>query len=107
MAAVLGNGDYLRQLTGRSDIPQASAVIMQYTGYSSVSASDAPTYACVGMAGGIAPWRTMQRRLQALSAMGIDTEFHSYAGLPHGFGYTIEDWMVRFDEWMARIMKIN
>lgn len=86
MAAVLGNGDYLRQLTGRSDIPQASAVIMQYTGYSSVSASDAPTYACVGTADGIASWRTMQRRLQALSDLGIDTEFHSYAGLPHGFG---------------------
>ena len=34
MAAVLGNADYLRQLTGRTDIPQASAVIMQYTGYS-------------------------------------------------------------------------
>ena len=32
MAATLGNSSYLYQLTGRRDIPQAAAVIMQYTG---------------------------------------------------------------------------
>ena len=47
---------------------------------------DAATYACVGTSDGIAPWRTMQRRLQSLSALGIPTEFHAYEGLPHGFG---------------------
>ncbi|MGI6233247.1 MAG: alpha/beta hydrolase [Prevotella sp.] len=86
MAATLGNANYLLQLTGRTDIPQASAVIMQYTGYSYVSSADAPTYACVGTSDGIASWRTMQYRLQRLSALGIPTEFHSYQGLPHGFG---------------------
>ena len=35
---------------------------------------------------GIANWRTMQRRLDAMSALGIPTEFHHYPGLPHGFG---------------------
>ena len=86
IAAVLGNADYLRQLTGRTDLPQASAVIMQYTGYSTVSPQDAATYACAGTSDGIAPWRTMQRRLQSLSSLGIPTEFHAYEGLPHGFG---------------------
>ena len=86
MPAVLGNADYLRQLTGRTDLPQASAVIMQYTGYSTVSPQDAATYACAGTSDGIAPWRTMQRRLQSLSSLGIPTEFHAYEGLPHGFG---------------------
>lgn len=86
MAATLGNSGYLRQLTGRTDIPQAAAVIMQYTGYSSVSRQDAPTYACVGSNDGIASWRTMQNRLQNLSALGIPTEFHVYEGLSHGFG---------------------
>jgi acetyl esterase/lipase len=86
MAATLGNADYLRQLTDRTDIPQAAAVIMQYTGYSYVSSADAPTYACVGTSDGIASWRTMQNRLEQLSALGIPTEFHSYEGLPHGFG---------------------
>lgn len=86
MAAILGNQAYLQQLTGRADLPQASAVIMQYTGYSQASSYDAPTYACVGSNDGIAPWRTMQSRLQHLSAMGIPTEFHIYEGLGHGFG---------------------
>lgn len=86
MAAVLGNQAYLQQLTSRSDIPQASAVIMQYTGYTQASQYDAPTYVCVGSNDGIASWRTMQNRLQRLSAMGIPTEFHVYEGLGHGFG---------------------
>lgn len=86
MAATLGNSGYLRQLTRRTDIPQAAAVIMQYTGYSTVSNQDAPTYACVGTSDGIASWRTMQNRLQRLSELGIPTEFHAYEGLSHGFG---------------------
>lgn len=85
MAAVLGNGDALPAF-GRPDIPQAAAVIMQYTGYTTVSDQDAPTYACVGINDGIANWRTMQARLQTLSNLGIPTEFHSYEGLGHGFG---------------------
>ena len=48
MAATLGNADYLKQLTGRTDIGQAGAVIMQYTGYTYTSKADAPTYVCVG-----------------------------------------------------------
>lgn len=85
MAATLGNGDALSYF-GREDIPQASAVIMQYTGYTAVSSKDAPTYVCVGTNDGIANWRTMQSRLQGLEKLGIPTEFHSYKGLPHGFG---------------------
>ncbi|MCI9071964.1 MAG: alpha/beta hydrolase [Lachnospiraceae bacterium] len=86
MAVALGNRDYLRGLTEREDIPQADAVVMQYTGYSSVSASDAPAYACVGKQDGIADWRTMHDRLENLDSLGIPTEFHSYEGLGHGFG---------------------
>ena len=86
MAAALSNADNLRRLTGRTDIAQAAAAVMQYTGYTATSAADAPTYACVGTADGIASWQTMQRRLQTLAALGIPTEFHAYEGLPHGFG---------------------
>ena len=89
MSAVLGNQAYLQQLTDRIDIPQASAVIMQYTGYTQASQYDAPTYVCVGSNDGIASWRTIQNRLQRLSAMGITTEFHVYEGLGHGFGIGI------------------
>ncbi len=86
MAATLGNANYLLQLTGREDIPQAKAVIMQYTGYNSVSSSDAPTYVNVGTSDGIANARSMQSRLESLEKLGIPTEFHSYEGLPHGYG---------------------
>lgn len=86
MAATLGNAENLRTLTARTDIPQTAAVITQYTGYQSVSASDAPTYACVGTSDSIASARTMQNRLDALQKLGIPTEFHAYENLPHGFG---------------------
>lgn len=86
MAATLGNADGLAYYTGRTDIPQAAAVVMQYTGYGGVSRNDASTYACVGTSDGIADWRTMKRRLQALESYGIPTEFHAYRGLSHGFG---------------------
>ena len=87
MAATLGNSAYLRQYSQRDDIPQASAVIMQYTGYTDASRYDAPTYACVGASDGIASWRTMQSRLNTLTdSYGINTEFHAYENLPHGFG---------------------
>ena len=71
---------------GEKDLPQAGAVIMQYTGYSEYSENDPPTYACVGENDGIANWRTMETRLNRLSKLGIPTEFHHYKGLSHGFG---------------------
>ena len=45
-----------------------------------------PTYACVGTNDSIADWRTIQSRLEAMSALGIPTKFHVYEGLRHGFG---------------------
>ncbi|MGI6117237.1 MAG: alpha/beta hydrolase [Bilifractor sp.] len=85
MAAVLGNSEYQRQITGR-ELPRAGAVIMQYTGYDAVSRYDAPTYACVGTSDGIAWWGGMKKRLQKLNRLGVPTEFHAYSGLRHGFG---------------------
>ena len=84
MAAYLGT--YGPAYFGGDDLPRPGAVIMQYTGHGEYSRSDPPTYACVGTNDGIASWRTMQRRLEAMSALGIPTEFHVYEGLSHGFG---------------------
>lgn len=84
MAAWLGS--YGTATFGEKDLPQAGAVIMQYTGHSEYSESDPPTYACVGENDGIANWRTMKARLDRLNALGIPTEFHHYKGLSHGFG---------------------
>ena len=84
MAAWLGT--YGVEAFGGGDLPCPGAVIMQYTGLSEYSESDPPTYACVGDRDGIANWRIMQARLDAMQEAGIDTEFHVYPGLGHGFG---------------------
>ncbi len=71
---------------GERALPHAGAVIMQYTGLSDYSDNDPPTYVCVGDRDGIANWQTMKTRLDNISSFGIDTEFHVYEGLRHGFG---------------------
>ena len=84
MAAWLGS--YGPGAFGGEDLPQPGAVIIQYTGHSDYTENDPPTFVCVGENDGIASWRTMQRRIDALSSLGIPTEFHHYPGLSHGFG---------------------
>lgn len=79
-------GSYGAEGFGERALPHAGAVIMQYTGFSEYSENDPPTYACVGDSDGIANWRTVKARLDNMSALGIDTEFHVYEGLRHGFG---------------------
>lgn len=84
MAAYLGS--YGTAVFGEGDYPRPGAVIMQYTSHSEYTENDPPTYACVGEKDGIASWRTMEKRIGNLNALGIDTEFHIYPGLSHGFG---------------------
>ena len=103
MAAWLGT--YGPAAFGGDELPRPGAVIMQYTGLGEYSPEDPPTFACVGDRDGIAPWRVMRARLDAMSACGIDTEFHRYPGLGHGFGLgtgtAAEGWLdlaVRFWE---------
>ena len=95
MAAWLGT--YGPAIFGGGDLPRPGTVVMQYTGLGEYSEADPPTYACVGDQDGIASWRVMQARLDAMSALGIDTEFHVYEGLGHGFGLgagtTAEGWI--------------
>ena len=84
MAAWLGS--YGPAAFGGDELPRPGTVLMQYTGHSDYTKNDPPTFACVGERDGIANWRTMQRRIEALDALGIPTEFHHYSDLPHGFG---------------------
>lgn len=84
MAAYLGS--YGPAAFGGENLPLPGAVVMQYTGHSEYTVNDPPTYACVGESDGIANWRTMEERLKRMDALGIDTEFHKYPGLSHGFG---------------------
>lgn len=84
MAAWLGT--YGPAAFGGGDIPRPGTVVMQYTGLGEYSRNDPPTYACVGNRDGIADWRIMKARLDAIEKLGTDTEFHCYQGLGHGFG---------------------
>ena len=84
MAAWLGM--YGPETFGGGALPRPGTVVMQYTGLSEYSELDPPTYACVGDQDGIANWRIMKARLDAMQRLGIPTEFHCYPGLGHGFG---------------------
>lgn len=79
-------GSYGTAVFGAKDLSQPSAVIMQYTGLSEYGEGDPATFVTVGENDGIANWRVMKRRLDGMSTLGIETEFHSYPGLGHGFG---------------------
>lgn len=84
MAAWLGT--YGPSAFGGDDLPKPGTVIMQYTGHTDYSDEEPPTFVVVGENDGIADWRTMEQRLNNLREMGVDTEFHKYPGLGHGFG---------------------
>lgn len=84
MTAYLGS--YGPAYFGGDDLPRPGAAVIQYTGHSDYTESDPPTYVCVGENDGIASWRTMENRINHMNALGIDTEFHKYPDLSHGFG---------------------
>ena len=94
MAAALGS--YGPAAFEGDELPAPATVIMEYTGYTDYSKNDPPTYAVVGEDDPIADWRTMENRLKQLDEQGIDTEFHVYPDLGHGFGLgigtTAEGW---------------
>ncbi len=84
MAAYLGS--YGPSAYGGDDLPRPGTVVMQYTGHTDYTEQDPPTYAVVGEDDGIASPRTMRARIDALDAAGVDTQFHVYPDLGHGFG---------------------
>jgi len=61
------------------------------------ASADIKTVQNIAQTGSIANWKTMQNRLNTLESYGIPTEFHSYEGLPHGFGLgtgtVADDWI--------------
>lgn len=97
MAATIGSYG-VQQFGGTAGIPKPSTVVIQYTGHSDYNPNGEPaTFVAVGESDGIADYQTMKRRIDNISAMGVATEYHSYQGLPHGFGLGIgtiaEGWL--------------
>lgn len=77
---------YGTQSFGGGSYPRPGTAVIQYTGHSDYTKDDPPTFMCVGENDGIASWHTMENRANAMKSVGIDTEFHKYPGLGHGFG---------------------
>lgn len=77
---------YGTDVFGEKSYPKQGAAIIQYTSHSEYTKNDSPTYMCVGENDGIANWRIMENRANALKTIDIDIEFHKYPGLGHGFG---------------------
>lgn len=108
MAAYLGS--YGTKAFGEGDFPRPGAVVMQYTGHTHYTRHDPPTYACVGGRDGIADWRVMKGRLDCMDRLGIDTAFHLYSSMPHGFGLGIgteaEGWLDEAVEFWCKHIKV-
>ena len=107
MAAWLGS--YGTQSFGEDAYPRPAAVIVNYTGLSEVYGNEPPTYSAVGTNDGIASYRTMERRINAIQANGTDAEIEIFNGLSHGFGLgkgtVAEGWLDRAVEFWERNMK--
>jgi acetyl esterase/lipase len=95
---------------GGDNMSKPCAVIMQYTGHSHYTQNDPPTFAIIGENDSIASPAVMERRINSLRNAGIDTEFHRYQNVGHGFGLGIgtsaEGWInnaVRF--WEKQIIQ--
>lgn len=84
MAAWLGSLG--TEYFGEQSYPRPAAVIMQYTGLGEVYGNEPPTYNCVGANDGIAFFKTMERRINAIKANGTDAQIEVFRGLGHGFG---------------------
>ncbi len=84
MAADLGS--YGAAAFGGGHIPRPATVVMGYTGHERYTKNDPPTFAVVSRDDPIASPRVMERRIAALNAAGVDTEFHLYRNAGHGFG---------------------
>ena len=108
MAAWLGS--YGTAYFGEEEYPAPAAVIMQYTGLSSVTGQEAPTYACVGTSDYIASYESMEQYISRLRRNGTNAEIEVVTGLSHGFGLgegTVADgWINRaMDFWQQNSSK--
>lgn len=79
-------GTYGTAAFGAPEAPRAATVVMAYTGQSTCTEFDPPTYAVVGENDGIAPARVMERRIEALAAAGVPAGIEVFPHLGHGFG---------------------
>ncbi len=59
---------------------------MAYTGHSSFTRNDPPTFVVQGENDGIVSVSTVDRRVDAMRNAGIEVEYRKYRNASHGFG---------------------
>lgn len=95
MAAQIGS--YGPAGYGSDDLPRPRVVVMAYTGHSSFTRNDPPTFVVQGENDGIVDVSTVDRRVDAMRNAGIEVEYHKYRNVSHGFGLGLgtdaEGWM--------------
>jgi acetyl esterase/lipase len=87
MAAQIGS--YGPAGYGGDDLPRPCAVVMAYTGHSSFTRNDPPTFVAQGGNDGIVNVSNVERRVDAMRNAGIEVEYHKYRSVRHGFGLGI------------------
>lgn len=87
MAAQIGS--YGPAGYGGDDLPRPCVVVMAYTGHSSFTRNDPPTFVVQGENDGIVNVSTVDRRVDAMRNVGIEVEYHKYRNASHGFGLGI------------------
>lgn len=88
VAAYLGS--YGTRAFKEDNLPKPAVVVMQYTGHFEYSDIEPATFAIVGENDWIVDWRVMEARINKLKENGVETEFHLYPNLGHGFGLGID-----------------
>lgn len=74
---------------GGYDLPRPRVIVMAYTGHSSFTREDPPTFVVQGENDGIVNVITVDRRVDAMRNAGIEVEYHKYPNVGHGFGLGI------------------
>jgi acetyl esterase/lipase len=74
---------------GGYDLPRPRVVVMAYTGQSSFTRHDPPTFVVQGENDRIVNVSTVDRRVDAMRNAGIEVEYHRYRDVSHGFGLGI------------------
>lgn len=107
MAADIGS--YGTAYWGGKIDSRPAAIVFMYTGRSDYTPYDPPTFTGVGENDYIADSEIMKRRVDGLNLLGIDTEFHIYPNLGHGFGIGLgtsaEGWVDDAVEFWEKYIK--
>jgi acetyl esterase/lipase len=74
---------------GGHDLPRPRVVVMAYTGHSSFTRNDPPTFVVQGENDGIVNVSAVDRRVDAMRNAGIEVEYQKYRNVGHGFGLGI------------------